>query len=80
MSRTQRDIASAGDDCRRGVRFDSRRGCRYDIEVISFDSSDYDRKILRGNMGVPNGDRRRYRQQSNRENLRPSGQVLSRVR
>ena len=80
VSGTQRDVAAAGDDRWRGVRFDSRRGCRYDFEVIAFDSSDDGGKILRGNMGVPDGERRHNRQQCGRENLRPSGQMLSRDR
>ena len=80
VSGTQRDVAAAGDDGRRGIRFDSRRGFRYDFEVIAFDSPDDGRKILRGNVDIPNGERRHDRQQGDRENLRPSGQMLSRDR
>ena len=71
MSGAQRDVAAAGDDRWRGVRFNSRRSCRYDFEVIAFDPPDDGRKILRGNVGVPDGKRRHDRQQGGRENLRP---------
>ena len=46
VSRTQRDVAAAGNDGWRGVRFNSRWGFRYDFEIIAFDSPEYCRKIL----------------------------------
>jgi hypothetical protein len=76
MSGTKRDVAAAGDDGWRGVRFDTRRCFRCDFEVISFDSPEYDWEILRRDMGVPNEERCRNRQQCDRENFRPNGQML----
>ena|ERR1700674_421457 len=80
MSGTERDVAATGHDRWRGVRFDSRRGFRDDFEVIAFDSPDYGRKILRGNVGLPDGERRQDPQQNSSENLRPSSQMFSRNR
>jgi len=77
MARTKRDVAAAGDDRGRGICFDSRRGCRYNFKVIAFDSPDGDRKILRGNVRIPDEERGHNRQQRDRENLCPSGQPLS---
>lgn len=73
---TQRDVAAAGDDGCPGVLFDSRRGIRRDFHVIAFDSSDDGRKILRRNMGIPDGQCRHDRQERDRENLRPGGLTL----